>query len=500
MDNVEKLRQRKDVERNVADEDIEKLIVFSYNGKGYDCLTCGFMLLKDNAFKNHLMSKSHVMNVIDARSDKKYQPTRDILDIDIAPDGWFEKSEMARKALLKQAKVMMKMEIDRKKRELESYNRDPSNFFAVNMASKKCATMTGDTVRITSIVESTIDVKDFSKNRFFGCEFVKSVASFQCRLCDMKIHNASEVLPHIDSRVHRNKYQIHLRRMPDYEKKQKEQNKDLGVILQEHEGQAVLLSESSSKPEDDNQGKTLLEEIDTLLVRVPEILNPPVKEDPKESEKEADEESKDKKESESTDAKESETKTENEVEKDTEETSKEEEKVEQESELKEEPMETTESVEETKTDAESKGEEEPMEETSIEKPAEESEDKESPVEEAEKEENKTEKEETKPETDEKAEVTSPAPAKKTAKKGTATRGRGTARRGTPKRNRGGKASTASPKTKAKPVAIVEPVEATVTEEKAEKPAENETENEETVDASDGSFMDGFQVVDEVQEE
>ena len=108
------------------------------------------------------------MNVIDARSDKKYQPTRDLLDIDIASDGWFEKSDIARKVIYKQAKVMMKAEMDRKKRELESFNRDPSNFFSVNMASKKCATMTGDTVRITSIVESTIDVKEFSTDRFFG--------------------------------------------------------------------------------------------------------------------------------------------------------------------------------------------------------------------------------------------------------------------------------------------------------------------------------------------
>jgi len=51
MDSVEKLRQRKDVERNVADEDVEKLVVFSYNGKGYDCITCGFMLLKDTVSK-----------------------------------------------------------------------------------------------------------------------------------------------------------------------------------------------------------------------------------------------------------------------------------------------------------------------------------------------------------------------------------------------------------------------------------------------------------------
>lgn len=47
MDSVEKLRQRKEVERNVADEDVDKLVVFCFNGKGYQCLTCGLLLTKD---------------------------------------------------------------------------------------------------------------------------------------------------------------------------------------------------------------------------------------------------------------------------------------------------------------------------------------------------------------------------------------------------------------------------------------------------------------------
>eukprot|EP00111_Clytia_hemisphaerica_P018374 TCONS_00054328-protein len=520
MDNVEKLRQRADMERNVADEDIDKLVVFCYNGKGYDCLTCGFMLMKDHAFKNHLMSKSHVMNVIDARSDKKYQPTRDLLDIDIASDGWFEKSDIARKVIYKQAKVMMKAEMDLKKRELESFNRDPSNFFSVNMASKKCATMTGDTVRITSIVESTIDVKEFSTDRFFGCEFVKSVASFQCRLCDIKIHNASEVLPHIDSRVHRNKYQMHLRRQPDYEKKQKDQNKDLGLILQEHEGQAVLLSETNTKSEteddEDNQGKTLLEEIDTILVRVPEILNPPVKEDPKEKEPEKETETKkvdepEKKEEETTTDKpvENEKKTEDTTTEPVASTSAE---TEVKEETPDEPMETEQVKEETTTESTPpEVKEEAPEETEAETSASQDEPPiaEDPAETAAESTDKpaaeeaTEKVEAEKTEDEKPEIKTPAPtsAKKTTKKAAAsTRGRGTARRGTPKRLRGGKAA-GSPKTRGKPA--VEQVETPTAESPAkETPTVEEKPSDEKTDAiaADGSFMDGFQVVDEVQEE
>lgn len=80
----------------------------------------------------------------------------------------------------------------------------------------------------------------------------------------------------------------------------------------------------------------------------------------------------------------------------------------------------------------------------------------------------------------------------TFQRGTPGRGRGVSRRGTSKRGRGGKGAAASPKTRAKPVEETAPVV-----EEAEKPGE---EKDESMDASDGNFMDGFQLVDEVQEE
>ena len=41
-----------------------------------------------------------------------------------------------------------------------------------------------------------------------GCEFVKAVTGFQCRLCNIHIRDASGVIPHVDGRVHRNNYQV----------------------------------------------------------------------------------------------------------------------------------------------------------------------------------------------------------------------------------------------------------------------------------------------------
>lgn len=114
------------------------------------------------------MGKSHVMNVIDTRTAKKYQETRDILDIDLSPDDWYEKNEKARAIILKQAKMFMKTQMEIQKREQENYNKNPSNFFTIEMESRKAAMKSGNVVTIKSLVESTIEVKEFNGNKLFG--------------------------------------------------------------------------------------------------------------------------------------------------------------------------------------------------------------------------------------------------------------------------------------------------------------------------------------------
>lgn len=271
MDSVERLRQRKEIERNVADEDVQKLVVFLFTGKGYQCATCGLLLSKEEGFVHHLMGKSHVMNVIDARSAKKYQTVRDILDIDLSPDDWFEQNEQAKAILFKQAKLFMKAQREIERRAKENYDKTPSNFFSVRMESRKSALKKEDTVIITSLVESTIEIKDFSKDRFFGCEFVKAVTGFQCRLCHIQIKEASDVIPHVNSKVHRNNYQMHLNKNKGYEKVQKDQNKELLEVLSEHEEKNVLLYESPKA----NDG-VFLNHLDADLVRDKKLLEPPV--------------------------------------------------------------------------------------------------------------------------------------------------------------------------------------------------------------------------------
>jgi len=284
MESVEQLRNRGEIERNVADEDVEKIKVFSCTGKGYQCKTCGTLAMKDTAFIEHLMSKNHVMKVIDARTAKKYQEVRNILDIDLTSDDWFINSEVARTIIIKQSKVLMKAELELKAREAANFNKTPSNFFNFNMELRKSVVKKDEEVIITSLVESNVAVKDFTGEKFFGCEFVRAVTGFHCRLCSINIREAKGVIPHIDSKLHKTNYAAYTRKNPEYEKTQKEQNQDLFDIMSQHDGKSVVLAESANV-----EGSQFLTLLDSELVRIPSVMKPDSKKDKKEEEKEKDE-------------------------------------------------------------------------------------------------------------------------------------------------------------------------------------------------------------------
>jgi len=294
MDAVEGLRQRKEIERNAADEDVQKLVVFCFTGKGYQCKSCGLLLTKEPSFVSHLNGKTHVMNVVEARTAKKYQDVRDILDIDLTPDDWFEKNETAHAIIMKQSKLHMKTQREIKAKEEANYNKMPSNFFNFNMELRKSVIKKEEKVVITSLVESTVEVTDFTGERFFGCEFVRAVTGFHCRLCSINIREAKGVIPHIDSKQHKNNYAAYVKKNSDYEKSQKEQSQELFDVMNEHEGKSIVLAEST-----DVTKSHFLSVLDDELVRIPTVMNPELKKQKEKEEKEKKEkEEKDKKEKE----------------------------------------------------------------------------------------------------------------------------------------------------------------------------------------------------------
>merc|ERR1711973_449514 len=129
-----------------------------------------------------------------------------------------------------------------------------------------------DKVVITSIVESSVEMNQFGGNKFFGCEFVRPVTGFHCRLCSVSVREAEGVLPHIDSSQHRHNYATYIKKNPDYEEKQTVQNKELCDIMGEHKDKDIALSESDNAKE-----SRFLAQMDISLIRIPTILNPELK-------------------------------------------------------------------------------------------------------------------------------------------------------------------------------------------------------------------------------
>lgn len=185
------------------------------------------------------------MKVIDARTAKKYQDVRSILDIDLSSDDWFAESDLAQSILKIQAKEDLKVQKLKEMKELREFNSTPSNFYEYGVHSRNIVRKENDDVVLSTIIESNIKIKNFNDNRHFGCEFIRPVKGFFCRLCSLTIAEEKQVLAHIGSKIHKKKYSYYLAKNKDFEEKLKKGNKDILEALAEH-GNSIIITESKN--------------------------------------------------------------------------------------------------------------------------------------------------------------------------------------------------------------------------------------------------------------
>merc|ERR1712013_262373 len=74
----------------------------------------------------------------------------------------------------------------------------------------------------------------------------------------------------------------YIKRNADYEASQKEQSQDLFDVMSEHEGQSIVLAEST-----DVANSHFLSLLDENLVRIPTVMNPELKKKEKEEKERA---------------------------------------------------------------------------------------------------------------------------------------------------------------------------------------------------------------------
>jgi len=253
-------------------------LVFCYTGKGYASPFLKTIFAKESAFEAHLKSKAHVMAVIDAREKGTYQSVRDILEIDLISDDWLENSELAQTILKKQAKQLLIAQKEKEAREAANYNKNPANFFSCDTGILKLIKKDGDTMVFSHLFETTLKVKEFDGDKFFGCEFIKPEAGLNCRLCNLYMKDTQMVIGHISSQNHKKNYQNFLKKNAGYEGKQKGQNSSLCVNLKDEEGKHVLLKATKGE---------FIDELAAKAVTVPDLMVDKAAEARKLAEKEA---------------------------------------------------------------------------------------------------------------------------------------------------------------------------------------------------------------------
>ncbi|PFX21872.1 Zinc finger protein 318 [Stylophora pistillata] len=122
------------------------------------------------------------------------------------------------------------------------------DFVKYTCNTRKTAMKEGDIITISSVTQSRVQIEGFTSGRnMLGCEFVKAVSGFNCRLCKAFIRCGNDVITHIKGKKHQKNYQTYVQEHPQYEEHQLARNKELEQVLEPKEGEEVVLYEVLDK-------------------------------------------------------------------------------------------------------------------------------------------------------------------------------------------------------------------------------------------------------------
>lgn len=282
IDKVEELRKRTKIDRNIADQDVDKLATFHFDGENYKCELCKVMAFSYKGIKQHFMGKKHSFNVVEARQAGN-DVDRNIMDIMLHPENWLELNPCAVTILKRQTIGFL----EAKKREEEEYKiKHPENYVVYRMDTRKSAMKKDDSVVIRHVCESIVAIKDFAgEKQLFGCEFIKAASGFDCRLCNEVLHSGTAVVDHIRTEKHIASYQRYLDEHSGYHEDIVRRNKDIANVLDHEVGKEVILYEAFEEESEEQQEleKKCIKKDDDEFIRIKSIDDLHSKEDSEEN-------------------------------------------------------------------------------------------------------------------------------------------------------------------------------------------------------------------------
>lgn len=188
---------------NFLGQDVEELMTSLYNSakKKYVCKDCKIICIKETSFRQHLVGKRHSKTILENQGKE--------LNLDEWKKFQEEKQGNVPERVEKPAPVEEKqsesgVETDTTSQSMPPPSPPPSqsdeecDFVKYTCDTRKTAVKNEDLITISSITEARVRISGFTTGRnMFGCEFVKAVAGFNCRLCKSFIRYGNDVTSHI---------------------------------------------------------------------------------------------------------------------------------------------------------------------------------------------------------------------------------------------------------------------------------------------------------------
>ncbi|XP_020608100.1 uncharacterized protein LOC110046740 isoform X2 [Orbicella faveolata] len=235
---------------NFIGEDVDSLMISLFDRKRskYICQECKIICNLPISFHKHLFGKRHARTVLENQG-KEFDPNEF--------KNFTQGSTPAEKSEPEDAGTGAESDEREKASDADVFSpatvQSPDvetnlDFVKYTCDTRKTAMKDGNIITISSVTQARVRIDGFTSGRnMLGCEFVKAVSGFNCRLCKTFIRCGNDVISHIKGKKHQKNYQTYVQEHPQYEEHQLARNKELEVVLEPKEGEEVVLYEVLDK-------------------------------------------------------------------------------------------------------------------------------------------------------------------------------------------------------------------------------------------------------------
>ncbi|KAJ7354958.1 hypothetical protein OS493_029067 [Desmophyllum pertusum] len=198
---------------NFIGEDVDSLMIslFDRQRSKYICQECKIICNLPTSFHKHLLGKRHARTVLENQGKEFDMDEFKSFSQGSAPAEKSETDEMTGCTKSDEREKVGTPEVSSPPPIQSPGVETNLDFVKYTCDTRKTAMKEGDIITISSVTQSRVKIDGFTSGRnMLGCEFVKAVSGFNCRLCKAFIRCGNDVISHIKGKKHQRNYQVQI--------------------------------------------------------------------------------------------------------------------------------------------------------------------------------------------------------------------------------------------------------------------------------------------------